>query len=102
MIFVACVLTVIIEVPFLWLFGYRSKADVTVTVCANVITNLLLNICIRLVFSGQPGAWVWPLEGIVVVSEYAIYAYAFAPSMRLALLTLTANGLSYGIGCLIF
>lgn len=98
----ACLLTVLIEVPFLAAFGFRSRADLIITVCTNVVTNLLLNVCIQLVFSGQPGAWIYLLEGIVVTSEYAIYASAFGRSLRLALLTLTANCLSYGLGCLIF
>ena len=98
----ACLLTVLIEVPFLALFGFHSRNDLIVTVCTNVITNLLLNLCIQLAFSGQPGAWIYLLEGIVVASEYAIYASAYGRSLRLALLTLTANCISYGIGCLIF
>ena len=98
----ACFLTVLIEVPFLALFGFRSRNDLTVTVCTNVITNLLLNVCIQLAFSGQPGAWICLLEGIVILSEYVIYAAAFGRSLRLALLTLAANCISYGIGCLIF
>ena len=102
MLFLACVLTVLLEVPFLALFGYRSREDITITVCTNTVTNLLLNVCIQLVFSGRPGAWIWLLEGLVILSEYAVYALAFGRSARLALLTLAANGLSYGIGCLIF
>ena len=43
-LFFACGLTVLIEVPFLFLFGYRGRNAVTVTVCANVITNLPLNL----------------------------------------------------------
>ena len=44
MIFLACALTVLIETPFLALFGYRKRDEVVIIVCANVVTNLLLNL----------------------------------------------------------
>ena len=98
MIFVACILTVLIEVPFLMLFGYRSRDDCIIIACTNVITNLILNIV--LLFAGS---WlVYPLEVLVVAAEYLIYAKAFSPSFKLFGLTLAANVLSYSIGLLIF
>ena len=45
----ACVVTVIVETALFWLFGYRSRDEILVVVCTNVITNLLLN----LVLSGD-------------------------------------------------
>ena len=41
MIFLACLLTVLIEGSFFALFGHRDRFSMTVIVCANVITNLL-------------------------------------------------------------
>ena len=41
MIFLACLLTVLIEGSFFALFGRRDRFSMTVIVCANVITNLL-------------------------------------------------------------
>ena len=102
MIFLACALTVLIEGAFLALFGYRSRFALTVIVCANVITNLLLNVCIQLLFHGAPGPWVYLMEALVVAAEYAVYAVAFGKSLKLLALTLAANCLSYGIGLLIF
>lgn len=102
MIFLACLLTVLIEGAFFALLGYRDRFSLTVIVCANVITNLLLNLTILLVFSGQPGAWIYLMEATVVAAEYAVYAVAFGRSRKLVLLTLAANCLSYGIGIALF
>jgi hypothetical protein len=101
MIFIACLLTVLIETPFLALFGYRSKDELLIIICANVVTNLLLNLALAYV-PVLSGAWVYLLEALVVAAEYAIYAAAFGPSRRLFLLTLLANCLSYGLGLIIF
>ncbi len=102
MIFLACILTVLIEGAFFVILGYRDRYALTVIVCVNVITNLLLNLTIYLVFSGQPGYWIYGMELLVVLAEYAIYAVAFGRSRKLILLTLAANLLSYGAGLLIF
>ena len=102
MIFLACLLTVLIEAPFLAICGYRKRYDLGVIVCANVITNLLLNLTIALVFRGYPGGWIYPMEASVVAVEFMIYSSAFGRSWKLFLLTLAANCLSYGIGLLIF
>ena len=102
MIFFACLLTVLIEGTFFALAGYRDRFSMTVIVCSNVITNLLLNLAILLCFKGPPGAWIYGMEGLVVCAEYVIYAIAFGPGWLLFLLTLAANCLSYGAGLLIF
>ena len=102
MIFLACLLTVLIETPFLALCGYRKRDDLIIIVCANTITNLLLNLVIALIFRGHPGGWIYPMEGAVVAAEFMIFSSAFGRSGKLFLLTLAANCLSYGIGLLIF
>ena len=99
-VFLACTLTVLIETPFLALFGYRRREELAVIVCANVVTNLLLNLALMLL--PLPRWSVYPLEAAVVAAEYAVYALAFGRSRRLFLLTLAANCLSYGIGLLLF
>lgn len=102
MIFLACLLTVVIETPFLMLLGYRGRENAVIIICANVLTNLCLNMTVQLAFHGTPGLWVYPMEALVVAAEYGIYRCAFGPSFRLLLQTLAANALSYGIGLLIF
>ena len=46
MILLACLLTVVLEGAFLALCGYRDRFSLTVVVCANIITNLLLNLAL--------------------------------------------------------
>lgn len=96
----ACLLTVLIETPFLALFGLRGKRESAVVVCANVLTNLLLNLAFQLGLPYRPG-WIALGELSVVAAEYAIYARAFGPSRKLLLLTAAANCLSFGLGLLI-
>lgn len=102
MIFLYCLLTVLIEGAFLALLGYRDRFSLTVIVCANVITNLILNLTIMLAFTGDPGAWIYLMEALVVFAEYAIYAAAFGRGLKMFLLTFAANCISYGAGLLIF
>ena len=96
-IFLACALTVLIETPFLALFGYRKRDEVIIVVCANVVTNLLLNLLLWRVPSLY-GPAVYGLEALVVAAEYGIYRLAFGPRRGLFWLTLAANALSYGLG----
>ncbi|MBQ6116257.1 MAG: hypothetical protein IJL08_02910 [Oscillospiraceae bacterium] len=99
-IFLACALTVLIETPFLALCGFRKRDEVIVIVCANVVTNLLLNLLLWRV-PGLYGPAVYGLECAVVAVEYGIYRLAFGPRRGLLLLTLAANALSYGLGLLL-
>jgi len=97
MIFLACALTVLIETPFLALWGYRKRDELIIIVCANVVTNLLLNLLLWRVPSLY-GPTVYGLEALVVAVEYGIYRLAFGKRRGLLLLTLAANALSYGLG----
>ena len=102
LLFKACLLTVVLETGLFYLLGYREKDDLTIVACANVVTNLTLNLTIALFLSGGPGLWLALLEGLVVLAEYLIYARAFGASKKLFLQTLAANLLSYGAGVLLF
>ena len=102
MIFIACLLTVLIETPFLAVCGYRKRCDLAVIVCTNVVTNLLLNLIIQLLFRGSPGVWIYLMELAVVLAEFLIYAAAFEKTWKMLGLTFAANCISYGIGLLIF
>ena len=96
-IFLACALTVLIETPFLALWGYRKRDELIVIICANVVTNLLLNLLLWRVPTLY-GPAVYGLEAAVVAAEYGIYRLAFGPGKGLFWLTLAANALSYGLG----
>ena len=98
-LFLPCVLTLLLETPVFLLAGYRSRDEVTIVVCANVITNLTL----QLLFLILPynALWLTILELAVLAGEYGIYAAAFGRSKRLFLLTLAANALSLTVGLLI-
>ena len=78
----------------------KKQWILTVIVCANVLTNLVLNLSFLLGLPYRPG-WIAAGELLVVAAEYAVYARAFGPSRRLFLLTLAANCLSFGLGLLL-
>ncbi|MBE6909958.1 MAG: hypothetical protein E7474_10385 [Ruminococcaceae bacterium] len=99
-LFAACALTVLLETPLFFLAGYRSRDEITVVVCANVVTNLLLNLTAAYLLQGRLTI-AYSLELAVVAAEYAAYALAFGRSKRLFLLTLAANCLSFGVGLLL-
>ena len=96
-IFLACAMTVLIETPFLAMWGYRKRDELIVIVCANVVTNLLLNLLLWRIPSLY-GPAVYGLEAVVVAAEYGIYRLAFGQRRGMLLLTLAANALSYGLG----
>ncbi len=99
-VFEACLLTVVIETALFMLMGYRSSRMVSIVICANVITNLLLNL--SLVFLPELRAILVPAGEItVVITEYTIYAAAFGRSPKLFALTAAANALSFSTGCLL-
>lgn len=97
----ACLLTVLIETPFLALFGYRGKTAITIIACTNVITNLLMNTTLALFFPQWTMGILAMAEALVVAVEYAVYAVPFSRGWRLFLLTAVANMLSCGVGLFI-
>lgn len=97
----ACVLTVFLEGVFFFVLGYRNIWEQSVIACANVITNLLLNLVMSVsMFPREP--FIYVMEALAVITEYLIYRRAFGPSRRLFALTLAANIISYGIGQILF
>ena len=99
-LFLACALTVGIETPFLALWGWRGRGEMAVIFCANVVTNLTLNLLL-LRFPALRGLCGYALlEAAVVGAEYLAYALAFGASRKLFLCTLLANCLSLFIGYL--
>ncbi len=98
----ACVLTVIIELAWMMLFGFRSRLDVILVISTNVATNLTLNLLLMALPALRQAGWVILLELAVVAVEYGIYAKQKQRSIPLLAETALANLLSYGIGTLVF
>lgn len=97
----ACLLTVLIETGFLYFAGFRTLYAGTVVVCANVITNLLVNLCLAI--TGLYGVLILAvLESLAVAAEYGIYVSAFGREEKLFIKTLAANVISFLSGFLFF
>ena len=100
-LFLACIITVVVETAFFWIAGYRQRLDLEIVALANVVTNLSLNLLLGLVPSLYPFPWILLLEAVVVAVEYLVYRRAFGGSLKLFLLTFAANAITYGIGLII-
>lgn len=101
-IFLACALTLCVEVPFLWLAGFRSREEIAVAACANVVTNLSLNLLLWRFPALYGPPTVALLEALVVAAEWGIYRLALGRRRGLLWLTLAANALSFVTGLLVF
>lgn len=102
MLFICAALTVIIETPWMWLWGLRTRDEILLAVCVNMATNLLLNLVLSLGFPQGAGGLIYVFEAGVVAVEFAVYALALRPSWKLFFAVLSANCLSYCIGLIIF
>ncbi len=94
----ACLLTVLIEAPFFALCGYRTRNAIVIIVCVNIITNLVMNVALALLYPQRTVGALAVAEAMVVVAEYFIYSIPFGKSWKLFFLTLAANALSCGLG----
>ena len=94
----ACLLTVLIETPFMALCGYRGWSAIAIIICANVITNLVMNVLLALLCPQWTLGVLAVAEALVVAAEYAIYSVPFGRGRKLFMLTLAANVLSCGVG----
>lgn len=99
-IFIACILTVIIETAFLMLTGLRKKEQVPIIALVNVVSNLTLNLLMLLLplnfanYFWQAAVTVIVLEATVIFSEYFVYRASFGDLKRLFVKTMLANILS--------
>lgn len=97
----ACLLTVAIETPLMYLFGYRSKDHIIVVICANCATNLILNSLLAIV-RPESTVLLWLLEAAVVISEWLIYKDVFGPSRGLLAKVFLCNLVTALTGFLLF
>ena len=106
-IFLACLLTVLIETVFLTLAGLRQKEHTPVIICVNVVSNIALNLILAALpvrHGNTQLSMFLPLilfEAAVVLLEYFVYRAAFGSLKRLFLKTFFANLLSFVLGGII-
>ena len=97
----ALLMTLVLELGFFALVGYRKWDFLLLCAAVNTATNLALNLA---VISG--GIWTLLMtveaELLVVALEYLAYALALGRSGKLFLLTLAANAISYLTGALLY
>ena len=101
-LFLACLVTVVAETALFWLFGYRSRDEILVVICTNVITNLLLNLVLSGIFFSVSGRMIVLGELVVIAIETAVYTFAFGRFGKVLALTILANVLSVFLGLLLF
>jgi hypothetical protein len=102
----ALFLTVVVETGIALLFGLRSRKEVTVVACINLITNPVLN-CLLLVLAyvnQKPDLLLLLiLEACVVVIEWMMLRrYLRLNGRTMGILSLTMNTASFLAGLLIF
>jgi len=98
----ACLVTVVVETAVFWLAGYRSRDEILVVVCTNVVTNLVLNLVLYGPFFQVSGYMMRIGELLVIAVETAIYTIAFGRLGKMLALTVAANMLSVFIGMFFF
>ena len=104
---VRIILTILVELVMAWLFDLRTKKQLQIILCANLLTQIVLNVMLNIV-AYRSGAFMFILnyilgECIVFVIEAAIYArllpkYSDGKPIRPVLYALTANVLSFSAG----
>lgn len=97
-------LTLALEVPFACCWGLRDRHNLTVAVLVNVLTNPAV-VLLYLLLSARTGwprlAVQLPLEALAVAVEAVCYRECGKDVRRPGLLSLCANGVSYGAGLLL-
>jgi hypothetical protein len=95
-----CLIAVIFETAFFWMFGYDSRDERTVVACTNVLTTLAMNL-VMIPNGYRSIPLVAAAELILIAAEFGIYSIAFGRSGKLLMLTIAANAISFGIGLLL-
>jgi hypothetical protein len=103
----ALLITIAVECLTAFVLGYREKVQIYIVVLVNVITNPLLNyilMVMRFIWHANVNIYlIMLLEAAVIIIEWRIMAYALrVESKKLLILSAVMNGVSYGVGVLIF
>lgn len=88
-------LTLLLELPFVYLWGLRSRHDLTLAVLVNVLTNPAA------VFLHTLGVPALPLEAAAVAVEGVCYRFRGGHIRHPWRLALWVNVFSYSVGCLL-
>ena len=105
---IGCLFTIIIEVAFFVLFGYRDKRFLIAAILANLSSNLILNYIILIfnfVNDANYGYILLVLEILVWIYEAVIYLLVNKDKQKrleIVLLTLAANCLSFLFGMFLY
>ena len=105
---IGCLFTILVEVFFFFLFGYRSKKFIIAAILANLTSNLILNYIIYfldLTASPNYGWILLAMEIGVWIYESLIYILVEKDKKKyfeIVLLTLAANCCSFIIGILLY
>ena len=101
-LFLACLITVVVETAIFWLVGYRSRDEILVVVCTNVITSLLLYLALYGMFFPVWGRTIVLGELLVMTIETIIYSFAFGRFGKMLALVVAANLLSVFVWAFLF
>jgi hypothetical protein len=92
-------LTLIFELPLCWFWGLKSRKQLFLAFLVNLLTNPA---AVALHWFGVPQI---PIEIIVLLTEFMVYrSFERHPDYSIRhpfALSLSANGISYGLGILI-
>lgn len=88
-------LTLLFEVPFAWVWGLRSRHNITVAILVNLLTNPAV---VLLKVLGIP---ILLLEGAAIAVEAVCYRLCGEDIRHPVLLSACANVFSYSIGLIL-
>lgn len=97
-IYLAFTLTALIETGLFYVLGYRDRKTLVLIAAVNVLSNILLNLSFRYLSYER---FLVPGEILVVICEYLAYASYMKGSLKLFLITLCANLLTFFIGLIV-
>ena len=100
MLYLACIVTTIIETALFSVLGYGKKQNfLLLCIAVNIATNLSINLILE---EYETICLVFFMEIVVVLVEYVVYALAIGNSRKLLLYTVCSNIASFIVGIVMF